>query len=360
MAKRIEELDPNFLQADPEAGLTWIDARAIGLEGQGWNDDRLKRPYARLPREAEGVVREPVWSLAQHSAGLCVRFATDAAQISVRWNLWDKNLAMSHMPATGVSGIDLYLYDDKKPFGKRYYWMGTGIPTAQENNSSQLIAGLSEGESRVWMLYLPLYNGVEKLEIGLPAGSSITPASRDDKPIVCYGTSIVHGGCAMRTGMSYPAIMGRTLDYPVLNLGFSGNGQAEPEVARLLAELDPAVYVLDYGPNLGADRIAENTIPFIDILRQARPKTPIVLVENINYVKAAYLNGTADNVRSKNAAMRASFDKLRARGEDNLLYFHADGLLGEDGEDTVDGTHPTDVGFMRMAAGLTPIVRSLL
>src|SRR5207248_2870477 len=82
-------------------------------------------------------------------------------------------------------------------------------------------------------------------------------------------------------------ILGRRLNCPVINLGFSGNGRMDPEMASLLAELDAAVYILDCLPNLSAKEVAERTEPFVRILRKARPQTPIVLVEDRSFANAA-------------------------------------------------------------------------
>lgn len=356
MSNYFEKLDKNFLRADPESGLNWVDVRAFQIEGRGWTD--TARPFARFPAKAKGVVRDPVWELSQHSAGLCIRFKTDSASVSARWTLLNENLAMSHMPATGVSGLDLYIRDESRPFGRKYHWIGFGKPEAK-NNQAELVGGLREG-THEFMLYFPLYNGIESLEIGLPQDASLEPITRSEKPIVMYGTSILHGGCASRPGMSYPAIMGRRLDYPVINLGFSGNGQAEPEVAELLAELAPEVYVLDYCPNVGAEGVRERTEPFVQIIRSARPETPIVMVENIVYQKHLYVPGVREGYQNKNIEFRAAYDRLRAAGVKHLLYVPAENLLGDDGEGTVDGVHPTDVGFMRMAETISPVVEALL
>ncbi len=358
---RIEELDPNFAQPTAEQGLHWYDVRAFAagrpLEGQGWSD--VGRPFARLPARAEGTVRDPVWSLAQHSAGLCVRFITDAIHISARWSLWDATLAMNHMAASGVSGIDLYIRDTTRPRHRRYHWIGVGRPTQKDANTAALVEELAEGEHEL-ILYLPLYNGVESVEIGVPEGSVVRAVRRDEKPIVMYGTSILQGACASRPGMAYPALIGRMLDHPVINLGFSGNAQAEPEMAELLAELDPCIYVLDYNPNNPPQRIAERTEPFIRTLRKAHPHTPIVAVENIIYQKHLYVPSAAMNTRHRNAQFRAAIERLRAAGDRHLYYVPCDNLLGDDGEATVDGTHATDVGFVRMAATIGPVVESLL
>ena len=76
------------------------------IEGQGWHDN-LAHPYDRLPSKAEKIVREEVWDLSQQSAGLLISFYTNATDICVRYSVGGK-LDMPHMPATGVSGVDLY------------------------------------------------------------------------------------------------------------------------------------------------------------------------------------------------------------------------------------------------------------
>ncbi len=57
----------------------WIDARALTLEGQAFADTAL--PFDRLPARARETVREPVWQLGRDSAGMCVRFRSNAGEI---------------------------------------------------------------------------------------------------------------------------------------------------------------------------------------------------------------------------------------------------------------------------------------
>jgi hypothetical protein len=153
-----------FLLQAPAAPITWHDVRQLGVEGQGWSE--TKQPFDRLPARAEGVVRPPVWSLAQNSAGLSVRFSTDAPTIRVRWSLRDATLALPHMPATGVSGLDLYVRHQG-----RWRWLANGRPTKQSNEQA-LIEDWTGGR-RDYLLYLPLYNGVSSVEIGIPVGAVI-------------------------------------------------------------------------------------------------------------------------------------------------------------------------------------------
>src|SRR4051812_24007854 len=102
-------------QPAPADGVRWFDVRPFELEGQGWAD--TAGPFDRLPARAEKTVRPPVWGLSRQSAGLCVRFVTAAPAIHARWTVTNKNLAMPHMPATGVSGLDLYV---RTPAGWRW------------------------------------------------------------------------------------------------------------------------------------------------------------------------------------------------------------------------------------------------
>jgi hypothetical protein len=348
-------LEPATAKPDEKTGILWYDAKAVGLEGQGWSD--TKAPYDRLPARAEGVVRPPVWGLSRNSTGLCVRFVTASPAVHARWTLTGKNLAMPHMPATGVSGLDLYAKVDG-----RWRWVGNGRPTSATNTAAFTTS--SKNQDREYLLYLPLYNGVSAVEIGLPKSAKLhradpRPAGKD-KPVVFYGTSITQGGCASRPGMVHTAILGRRFDMPVINLGFSGSGTLDPEMATLLGELDAAVYVLDCLPNLQPKQVAERTEPFVKALRKLRPDTPIVLVEDRNYTNSAFNPSLAERNANNHAAYRKAYETLTAAGVKGLYYLPGDNLLGDDGEGTVDGSHPTDLGFQRQADAMMDVLGKVL
>lgn len=337
-----------------DARLQWRDAHELSLEGKGWTD--TKHFYDRLPVHAEKSVRQNVWNLGHDSAGICVRFETDATTIAARWSLRREALAMAHMPATGVSGLDLYAKEQG-----RWRWLGNGRP-ARTVEEKVLVKGLKPGR-REFLLYLPLYNGVDEIKIGVPETAILESGPRRAsgiKPIVFYGTSIVQGGCASRPGMAYPAMLGRRLDWPMINLGFSGNAQSEPEVARLLAELDAAVYVLDPLPNMTAETVAERYERFVRLLREARPDTPIVMVENLEYPDGEFVEAHRERFAGANAKIKEIYKRLIETEQKKLFYVPAAKLIGDDGEGTVDGTHPTDLGFLRMADAIEPPLRRAL
>jgi lysophospholipase L1-like esterase len=356
----IERLDPAFAARDATGDWLWYDAEKLTVEGRGWSD--TEQFFDRLPGRAKETVRDAVWKLSRHAAGLTVRFRTDADTVAARWTLTSPELAMPHMPATGVSGLDLYVRDRGE-----WRWLGNGRPTGRSTQAvlATGIPAADDGAARDYLLCLPLYNGVEQLEIGIAPTASVAPAEAAPvrsatRPIVFYGTSITQGGCASRPGMAYPAILRRRLDRPVINLGFSGNGRLDPELGVLLAEVDAAAYVIDCAANMTTALIVERTEPFVTALRAARPDTPIVLVGNVVYPAAAVLPRTRDQVAAKNEALEQAFDRLTARGAGRLVFVPGTGLLGNDGDDTVDGTHPTDLGFRRMADALEPVLRRVV
>lgn len=338
-------------------GVAWYDVQEWGVEGKGWKD--TIRYFDRLPERAEKKVRSAVWNLSRHSAGMLVRFETDAAKIHARYKLHSANLAMPHMPATGVSGVDLYARNE---LGQDR-WLAVSKPTSQNVNVLLCndIDPRTNGESRLYTLYLPLYNGVETLEIGVPSGSKFAAvAPRKEKPIVFYGTSIMHGACASRPGMSITGIVGRRLNHPVVNLGFSGNGRLEPEVGEYLCELDPAVYVIDCLPNVDGPVVAQRTEPLVLQLRKARPETPILLVEDRTYTFAPFKQSARDRHAGSRAAFRKAYENLQQAGITNLHYLPGDNLLGDDGEAATDGSHPSDLGMVRYADAYVPALQKIL
>ena len=352
----LEKIDPDMAIASPEGNVQWFDALHIGIDGQGWQD--LAHPYDRMTKSAEGVVRAPVWRLSQNSAGLSVRFKTNSRRISARWSLRNESLAMDHMPATGVSGLDLYARDDDT-----WRWVATGRPKKQTGNEALLVSK-SPGGWHEYILYLPLYNGTESLEIGIDTDATLARGSEypheKSKPILFRGSSILQGGCASRTGMAYPSIIGRILNRPTINLGFSGNGKMDPEIVDMIAKLDVAAYVIDCVPNMNPALVKERTEPLVRILHASHPNTPIVLVENIVYQNGWFVESSKERYEDKNLELKNAYNRLMKRGMKNLYYIEGDHLLGDDELGTVDGVHPTDLGFLRMAESIGPRLGSIL
>lgn len=340
----------------PEPQLEWHDVTTWGVEGRGWNDMARARWFQRLPDEAQGKVTGAVWGLSQDSAGMMVRFKTDATTIWTRYTLRkpDAQVAMPHMPATGVSGVDLYARDRS---GK-WRWVNVTRPTTKEVKQPlgvDLAPGLRE-----YAAYLPLYNGPEKLEIGVPPGAKFEGLAPRAKPIVFYGTSITHGACASRPGMVHTAILGRRFDRPVLNLGFSGNGRMDAAVGEFLAKLDAAAFVIDCLPNMQPADVRAKCGPLVQQLRAAHPETPIILVEDRRNTNSWILPARNKHHTDNHAALAKSYAELKKEGVEKLYYIDGERLLGDDADGATDGSHPNDLGFVRQSDVFEPVLRKAL
>ncbi|MEZ4995569.1 MAG: SGNH/GDSL hydrolase family protein, partial [Saprospiraceae bacterium] len=333
------------------------------IEGQGWTEG-IESFYDRLPAKAKGVVRDPVWNLSKHTAGMMIRFRSNAEEIVVRYGVGG-NHAMPHMPSTGVSGVDLYAIDSdggwnwcrgRFSFGDTLQYRFTGL---KPNDGYHKLG-------REYRLYLPLYNSVNWMEIGVAEGSLFRPLPvRMEAPIVVYGTSIAQGGCASRPGMAWTAILGRNLDRPLINLAFSGNGRLETEVVELVNEISPKVFVLDCLPNLNNattypdEDLRQRVMKTVRSLREKHPQTPILLVDHAGYTDGSVMPEREISYLRTNLVQQAAFADLKAEGIEDLFYLSRE-EIGLTLDDMVDGTHPNDLGMQHYAAAYEKALREIL
>lgn len=339
----------------------YCDASAFPLYGKCVEETSAR--YERLPEEFKGVVRKPLWDLGRNSAGLYIRFRSNSSKICARWKSTSPRQYMPHMTDAGDSGLDLYILTEKDGWrfaGSGFEWGGRD----KEVKNKTLVANMT-GQMREYMLYLSLYNGIDSLEIGVDEGSVIeAPAvesPKTERPVVMYGTSILQGGCASRPGMAFTAILGRKLDREVMNLGFSGNAWLDYDVAEYITQVrNPGLIVLDYVPNSSAELINERGERFFRIIRDAFPDVPVILVEDPTFPHVRFDQKMFEEVTSRNAAQLALYKKLKRAGEKRLYYVSTDGLIGDDGEATVDGVHFTDLGMMRYVEKVMPVMRKAL
>lgn len=354
---RIENLDAEMKtgkSADPT--VQWINATELSLEGKGWKDSET--PYNRLPVRLKSIVRSPVWALSMHSAGVYVRFtASNTSFINAKWKL-KSNAYLPHMTPVGVNGLDLYVKLDGK-----WKWAGIAKPHRSDLENEVLIKrGIPEKGKYEYMLYLPLYSSITDLQLGFSSNAKIEKVVEPTKkPIVFYGTSITHGCSASRPGMAYPAILGRRLDIPVVNLGFSGNGTMDAEFGGILSEIAASAYVIDCLPNMGSmseTEIKNRTIDLVKKIRSKHPETPIILMEDRSYTSANFTGQPIANHRR--LGLKKAYEELQKSSVSKLSYIEGKDLIGDDDEATVDGSHPTDLGLFRYAEIVEPVLRKTL
>lgn len=341
--------------ASAEKTIVWHDAKTLTVEGRGW--DKEEPFYGRYPERAQASLAKANKSLewlSKNTTGMAVRFETDASDIVIRWNLISSDLTagFNMFSATGVSGVDLYT-----KYRGKWRWAGTGVPTG-EKNEAHIIWGVA-AKDREFMLYLPLYNGVSSVEIGVNEGATIKPLVRPvgQKPILFYGSSITHGGCTDRAGMTFPSIIGRRLDVPVLNLGYAGNGNCEHPVTDLIAELDPRMYIIDT-TNVDAKDLDERLRYMLDAFKSKHPGVPVLLLQNIVF-QSRFLYGEL-GLTEKDLIINKILEDYQPKWQGGMYFLDRTKLLGADGDATVDGIHPTSLGEVRMAEAIIPVIRKAI
>ena len=354
-----------FLPHLPAQNLQWwkpADAPFPVIDGRAWSSE-LKDTLQRLPGRAKSLVRPAVWGLSQQPAGLFLRFFSNASQIKVRYQIAG-NPAMPHMPATGVSGVDLYAIDSD---GTWHFCTGRySFKDTVEYNFDKLSPSDKYHQlGREFRLYLPLYKAISGLEIGVAEGSKFTPLPlMQEKPIVVYGTSIAQGACASRPGMAWTNILSRKLDRPVINLGFSGNGRLEPELIDLINEIDAKVIVLDCLPNMTTERFTQpelqkRIVEAVNKIRAKHPTTPILLTEHAGYSEGFMVPTRQTFYQEANQSLQTAVDQLRFQ-DFKGLYTLAFSEINFDLDATVDGTHPNDYGMMLQAQAYEKKLRLIL
>ncbi len=342
------------ISLNAQDNLQWISFPNASLEVDGapWFNENSPDLF-RLPKRLQNIIREPVWNLAQNPSGVRIRFKSDCTALGIRFE--NPFLSgMSNMHRFGQSGIDLYVDGS---------YLGTAIHGEDKQVEHIFFKDIPK-QKREFVLYLPLYNGAKITAIGVSADTIIEQPSPFalPKPVVFYGTSITQGGCASRAGMSYEAILCRALNLDFVNLGFSGNGKGEKEMAEALAEIDASCFVLDFMANNPLPEDLEAVYePFVRTLRQKYPSLPIILVTQIYAISESPLLGGKENMEAKRDIVRKTAAKLIAEGDKNLVLVEGHSLLGPElAGGLVDGVHPNDLGFQAMADRLSPILAQML
>ena len=336
------------------------------IEGQAWSSE-VASPYDRFPARAEKTLNPNVWNISHSNAGLYIKFKTNASDIVVRYVVQNKgSFAMNHMPATGVSGIDLYAIDHS---GKWVWAQGRFSfgDTIEYRFSNLEVDHAFAGRDCEYRLFLPLYNAVQWMQIGVPGDKNFAPLPLSaEQPVVVYGTSIAQGACATRPGLAWTAILERRMDRPLINLGFSGSGKLEESVIDLMNEIDAKLYVLDCLPNLTAgagfsnDEVEKRIRAAVKLLQLKHPSTPILLVEHSSGNTASIIDTAKYNEFEKvNNVLRKVLPQLKKEGIKNIyLLGNKDIYLNIDA--TVDGLHPNDIGMMLYANAYEKIIRDIL
>ncbi len=325
--------------------INWYKLDSADFEGRGWQNTEF--PFDRIPSKVKDTLPE-VYSLGHSSTGMCTFFDTDSSEILVRYKLDSEQLGENNFNMAAFSGFDLYIHDDNC-----WRWAGAAPHFAIKNTAPEysLIDGMT-GENHRCRLYAPLRNHLREVFVGIEHGASFAKVPpRKDKPLVYYGTSIAHGAYTIRPGLGVPQILGRNLDIPLINLGFSGAAKMEPEMAELLTELDAGIFIADPFHNMTSELIRQNAERFLDILCAAKPDTPVYFLSAPQTLKSWLRPQEMEEQQKKTELFHAIGRKMTGKHL-NLHFIPGEDFYGSD-DVSVDGLHPNDNAFANMANILT-------
>ena len=358
-----EVLDGNMVvQSADTRGIRFLSADdpQLRLEGFPWR--KPGEAFRRLPQPTSArPFTENLNRLADCTAGGQLCFRSDSRRVVARAKFAAAH-RMARMALTGIMGFDLYV----KQCGKWVFRGVTRFAPDADGYCADLVQ-FPDRRCREFTLNFPLLAAVSSFELGVEEDAEVLPPLSwpDARPVVVYGTSIVHGACATRPGNCYPAALGRLLGRPVLNMGFAGNARGERFIAETLAEIsDPALYIVDYDPNSWPENTEETLAEFICILRAAHPQTPVLTVSKIPYPTdyPEILGAVPEYMDRMEAIHRRVVGEIRAAG-DKLVNF-VEGRILLDAEKfpdfSADGIHLNDAGFLCLAERLAPIAAALI
>lgn len=356
--KTLAQIDSNFdFGSLTYARVQWLplEEPCLKIYGTPNNEKQLTRI------ETEEIVNfsEGIQILGRMTSGVRMRFKTTSSYIALKAIL-GTNETMPHMADTGISGFDLYI---KEKEDERPVFKATFKPNLEGSNKhAGTVVGecyLGEEKLREVLIHFPLYNTVKDILIGIEAGAGIEEPTpyHYEAPIIFYGSSITQGGCASRPGNSYPLILSRWLNADIKNLGFSGNAKGEPEMAAYIGKRPAQLIVVDYDYNAPTlEHLKETYVPFLKVLRSYHPSVPIVMISKPDFDNAPEINAKRRQV------IYEAYLQAKDKGDEHVYFINGEILFGDTERDscTVDTYHPNDLGFMRMAESIYPVLKNRL
>lgn len=355
--KELHQIDPNFaLPAVETEGIVFHDVRTADVDFYGLYRPLEAPEFCRMPQNVADAVSDGVAALNHNTAGGRLRFCTNSRKIVVSVRQTGEKDPSPHHAFINTAGFDLYVVEN----GRQRFW-SCMIPPIGRTNGYEAQAKFPTDDMREFVLNFPTFDGVLELSLGLEEGAALTRGGkyRLDKPVVFYGSSITQGACASRPGNIYENILSRRLDIDYTDLGFSGRARGEKAMAEYIAALPAAAYVVDYDHNAPTvDHLEATHEPFVRILREKNPLTPILLISRPNHPITPI---AFEKTPVRRQIIRSTYEKLVAEGDRNIYFLDGQTFFEKYGDCCiVDGVHPNDLGMVCMADGIEPILRRIL
>lgn len=345
------------LSAQPQVEYT--DAQDLTFLGKL---SQTTNPYHRIELADYPELSKAESALLRETAGEMVLFRTNSTTIWIKAK-YGRAASNNSTPRTASEGYTLYIQRDGE-----WVWASSAVnprgadkQTGEErlNRPLRVIANM-DTTMKECLVYLPIHSELFKMEIGVDKGAVIEKVENPFRhKIAIFGSSFTHGVSASASGMTYPAYFSRQTGLYVCALGMSGNSRLQPYLARYLAQSDVDAIVCDAFSNPSIDQISTRLRPFIEIIREKKPSTPIIFLSTIYREKRNF-----DLVAERDEQARIDYvNEIMAEvvKEYNDVYFiNVPNQTGTDHETSADGVHPFSWGYKRWADAIErPLLKIL-
>jgi len=349
--------DANFLRVDiPDDEKTdWYRVDRDGFDIYGSISDEALLTL-RMPLDVAATVNKRVLGQSVYGAGVRLRFKTDSRTLSLKVE-YGEGRVPSVCTAALSFGFDVYRLDDKcERFITAFVPPSEGFDGDRATYSKR-INKLSE--LHTYTVNFPHYASVRSIILGVDKGASISRGEpyANEKPIVFYGSSITHGASASNPGNTYENFISHKYNYDYINLGFAGSACGEASMADYIAGLDMSIFVFDYDHNAKDAAMLERThYPFYKRVREKNPTLPIIMISRPDF----FLDEDAS--KERRAVICSTYQRAVSEGDKHVYFIDGERLF--DGEwyhsCTVDGVHPNDLGFVRMADKIGSLINEIM
>lgn len=341
---------PYSLMAQADS-VIYTDAATLYIAGKPF---KTINPYQRVDTGRYPAMPAPVKRLLTHSAGLVVCFTSNSTAIYTKWCV-NKPLLYPNMTTINSQGLNLYVQK-----GGKWVFAGVAKPGKQKCTQTVIVQNMEKGDKK-FMLYLPTYNEVNSLAIGVERGSTIQSLPNVfKKRIAVYGSSVTQGASASRSGLAYPAMLSRHLGYDFMNIGMSGSAKMEPAVVAMINDVEADAYLLDCIPNASVQQIKDRTLPMVLAIQKAHPGKPIILLNSITREQGFVDQKMGNMVLAQNKAVDSIAHILIKNHTKDFYFIDVHEFFGTDHEASTDYAHPNDVGFYRFVQNIEPIIANIL
>lgn len=354
----ISKIDKNFATNTNinKDDIVYRDAREDCFKLYGLiapNDENKNDCYVRVPQDVAKATNDGTYWNNRYTAGGRLRFKTNSPYIAIHSEVNNPNGLMNHMPASGSMSFDMYeKIDGKEAFIKAFI---------SREPVQDLIHDFKNTDMHEITLNFPLYNGVKKLSIGLAKDAIIEEPTPyiNELPVVFYGSSITQGGCASRPGTCYQGYITRRFNLDYINLGFSGSSRGDKAMVEYMADLPMSMFILDYDHNAPTPEHLDKTHSYVfNSVRATHPNIPIVMISKPDY----FTRYTVTDTQKRFDTIKRTFDEAVAKGDKNVYLIDGRTFLADfpDAEGSVDGCHPTDLGFYFMGKKIGDVIGQIL